>query len=217
MLSEFARTLLTDFPIQAILERLVQRIVEVLPVSAAGVTLTSPGIHARYVAASNESALLFEQLQTEIGEGPGLAAYQTGEALAVRDPAAETRFPKFGPAALPAGLVTVFTFRLRNGDAQLGAVDLYRDAMGPLDAATMTRWSAVGVAARATRSRRHGSMVTLMASPRATRSNASIARPSSRRWVIRSRTGTVPPPMSESALRLCVGLEPLAPTMVSSR
>ena len=36
VLSEFARTLMTDFPIQAILDHLVVRIVDVLPISAAG-------------------------------------------------------------------------------------------------------------------------------------------------------------------------------------
>ena len=56
VLSEFARTVVTDFPIQAILDHLVGRIVEVLPISAAGVTLISPGVSPRYVAASNASA-----------------------------------------------------------------------------------------------------------------------------------------------------------------
>ena len=39
VLSEFARTMLTDFPIQGILDQLVKRIVDVLPISSAGVTL----------------------------------------------------------------------------------------------------------------------------------------------------------------------------------
>ena len=76
VLSEFARTLVTDFPIQAILDRLVVRIVGVLPVTAAGVTLISPGTEPHYVAASDASALRFEQLQTELGEGPCLAAFE---------------------------------------------------------------------------------------------------------------------------------------------
>ena len=48
-------------------------------------TLISPGLDPRYVAASNESALRFEKLQTELGEGPCLAAYHTGEAISVPD------------------------------------------------------------------------------------------------------------------------------------
>ena len=50
VLSEFARTLATDFPIQAILDHLVVRIVEMLPITAVGVTLISPGAEPRYVA-----------------------------------------------------------------------------------------------------------------------------------------------------------------------
>lgn len=133
MLSEFARTMVTDFPIQRILERLVQRIVEILPVTGAGVTLITPNTSPRYVAASDESALRYEQLQTELGEGPCLVAYRTGNAVAVDDLRIDDRFSVFGPRAVEAGLVGVFTFPLRQGDKQLGALDLYRDRPGLLD------------------------------------------------------------------------------------
>jgi hypothetical protein len=112
VLSEFARTMVTDFPIQGILTRLAQRIVDVLPITAADVTLISPGSDPHYVAASSESALRFEKLQTESDEGPCLAAYQTGEAVAVPDLRSEGRFPKFAPRALAEGLVAMFTFPL---------------------------------------------------------------------------------------------------------
>jgi hypothetical protein len=46
VLSEFARTMLTDFPIQSILDHLVQRIVDVLPITGAGVTLIEPHLQA---------------------------------------------------------------------------------------------------------------------------------------------------------------------------
>ena len=130
--------MVTDFPIQSILNHLVLRIVNVLPITAAGVTLISPGSDPRYVAASSPSALRFEQLQTALGEGPCIAAYQTGEAVTVPDLRVEDRFPRFAPRALAAGLVAVFTFPLRKGDTQLGALDLYRDAPGPLDPGTLT-------------------------------------------------------------------------------
>ncbi|MEA2500556.1 MAG: hypothetical protein QOD01_667, partial [Actinomycetota bacterium] len=138
VLSEFARTMVTNFPIQGILDHLVKRIVEVLPISAAGVTLISPGTDPRYVAASDESALRFEKLQTELGEGPCLAAYQTGEAVAVADLRDEPRFPKFTPRALEEGLVAVFTFPLCKGAERLGALDLYRNTPGLLDDAAMS-------------------------------------------------------------------------------
>ena len=69
VLSEFARTMVTDFPIQRILDHLVRRIVDVMPVTAAGVTLIGPGLKPRYIAASNPSALRYEKLQTELGDG----------------------------------------------------------------------------------------------------------------------------------------------------
>ena len=83
VLGEFARTMVTDFPIQGILDHLVKRIVDIMPVTAAGVTLISPGLEPRYVAASDESALRYEKLQSKLGEGPCLAAYHTGEAITV--------------------------------------------------------------------------------------------------------------------------------------
>lgn len=137
VLREFASTLVTDFPIQGILNHLVGRIVEVLAVSGAGVTLISPGIAPHYVAASDGAALTFEKLQTELGQGPCVVAYETGEPVTVVDLANDGRFPEFGPAAVAAGMAAVFTFPLRHGAEQLGALDLYRDVPGMLDAQDM--------------------------------------------------------------------------------
>ena len=124
--------MVTDFPIQGILDHLVERIVEVLPVTAAGVTLISAGTAPRYIAASDESALRFERLQSDTGEGPCLSAYESGVAVAIPDLASDERYPGFAPAAVEAGLAAVFTFPLRHGDGRLGALDLYRDVAGVL-------------------------------------------------------------------------------------
>jgi diguanylate cyclase (GGDEF)-like protein len=132
VLSEFARTMATDFPIQAILDHLITRTVEMLPITAAGVTLITPGEHPRYIGASDASALLYEKLQTELGEGPCILAYTTGKAVEVPELLGEQRFPNFTPRALAEGMRAVFTFPLRHGDHQLGALDLYRDTPGSL-------------------------------------------------------------------------------------
>ena len=84
------------------------------------------------MAASDSSALRYETLQTELGEGPCLAAYHSGEAVSIPDLRLDDRFLEFGPRALLAGLAAVFTFPLRHEDVQLGALDLYRDTPGPL-------------------------------------------------------------------------------------
>jgi signal transduction histidine kinase/CheY-like chemotaxis protein len=106
--------------------------VDILPITASGVTLITETTKPEYVAASDASALRFEQLQSDLGEGPCLAAYRAGEAVAIADLRSDDRFKKFGPRAVEAGLAAVFTFPLRQGDKRLGALDLYRDTPGPL-------------------------------------------------------------------------------------
>jgi diguanylate cyclase (GGDEF)-like protein len=137
VLSEFARTLVTDFPIQGILDHLVKRIVEIMPVTGAGVTLIAGDAPPRYVAASNAVALSYEKLQTELGDGPCLAAFRSGEAISVPDVDDDYRFPIFSRRAARMGMGAVFTFPLRGGEERQGALDLYRDAPGELDGPTM--------------------------------------------------------------------------------
>ena len=74
VLRNFTSSLRGDFPIQGVLDNLVERVTEVLPVAGAGATLISPGLAAQYIAASSESTMRLEQLQTQLGEGPCLLA-----------------------------------------------------------------------------------------------------------------------------------------------
>jgi diguanylate cyclase (GGDEF)-like protein len=127
----------SDFPIQGILDHLVRRIVDILPITGAGVTLISSTTNPHDVAASDEAALRFEKLQTQIGEGPCISAYKSGRAVAVPDLRSQHPFTAFGPAALAAGLAAVFTFPLRHNAGQLGALDLYRDTPGALSSGDM--------------------------------------------------------------------------------
>ncbi len=60
--------MVTDYPVQGILERLVGRVVDMMPITAAGVTVMSETTGPRYVAASDEAAMRYVQLQTELGE-----------------------------------------------------------------------------------------------------------------------------------------------------
>jgi len=138
VLGELARTLGTPFELQDVLDHLTQRIVEVLPISAAGVTLIVSGARPQYIAASDDSALRFERLQSELDEGPCLMSCRTGEAVSVPDLREDHRFPRFGPMAVAEGLVAVFAIPLRYGSERLGALDLYRTSAGPLEAEAMS-------------------------------------------------------------------------------
>lgn len=137
VLSEFADALVTDFSLDKVLNDLVSRIIQVLPVSSAGITLIKPGVKARHVAASDTSARRFEALQSELFEGPSLMAYGTDAAVAVPDLRVEDRFPHFTHAALAAGVAAMFAFPLRQPGSRLGALELYRETPGSLGAHDM--------------------------------------------------------------------------------
>ncbi|MDQ3627698.1 MAG: EAL domain-containing protein [Actinomycetota bacterium] len=137
VLAEFAHTLGRGFRIQEILDHLVGRIVDVLPVTGAGVMLMGPADELHFVAASDAAILEIEALQNELAEGPCLEAYRFGEAVAVPDLDVDQRFPRFSERAREAGLAAVFTFPMSLDGHRFGALDLYRDRAGGLDAAEM--------------------------------------------------------------------------------
>lgn len=91
----------------------------------------------RELAASNDSALRYEQLQTDLGEGPCRLDYDTGEPTLVPDLSVEHRFPSFVNAALDAGLKAVFAFPLGHGGRRLATLDLYRHTTGPLSSTSL--------------------------------------------------------------------------------
>jgi diguanylate cyclase (GGDEF)-like protein len=149
VLTEFALTLVSDVPDTGILDHLVQRIVDMLPVTSAGVTLIGPSNDPRYVAASDDAALTYETLQTDLGEGPGLLAYRSGSPVLVPDLDLDEQFLRFAPAAAAAGLRAVFAFPLFHHSGRFGALDLYSSTPGPLSdsaveaAATLANVAAV--------------------------------------------------------------------------
>ncbi len=85
---------------------------------------------------SNDVSQLIEELQYTLGEGPCVDAYQKDMVVSEPDLAdPETvRWFAFTPPALQAGVRAVFGFPLRVGTVRLGALNLYRDRPGPLDA-----------------------------------------------------------------------------------
>jgi GAF domain-containing protein len=137
VLGEFARTMVTDIPIQGVLDHLVKRVVDIVPVTAAGVTVISSEVEPRWIAASDRSAMRYETLQSELNEGPCLAAYHSGKAIAVPDLTRDQRYRWFTPQAIAVGLAAVFTFPLNHEDLKLGALDLYRDSPGDLSEESM--------------------------------------------------------------------------------
>jgi diguanylate cyclase (GGDEF)-like protein len=142
LLADFAHNLGRDFRIQEILDHLVQRVVDVLSVTGAGVMLMGDADELHFAAASNEGILEIETLQNELGEGPCLEAYRSGVAVSVPELGIDRRFPRFSERANEAGLAAVFTFPMSLDEHRFGALDLYRDRAGELDASQL-KWAQV--------------------------------------------------------------------------
>jgi diguanylate cyclase (GGDEF)-like protein len=125
VLVEFARTLVHDFSIQDMLDRLARRVLEVIPTDGAGVLLLDEQARLHFVSATDERILVIEQLQLELGEGPCILSYESGEAVMTPDLSQEKRFERFAARAVQEGLGSVYSFPLRIDGRRLGALDFY--------------------------------------------------------------------------------------------
>ena len=117
--------MLTDFSVQGIIDPLVIRIVDVMPISAAEVTLISVDGRSQYIAASDDHAIRLARLQAELDDTPGVAAWESGNAIHVPDLSSTPLFPEFARQARRAGIAAVFSFPLRHSDLRLGSLNLY--------------------------------------------------------------------------------------------
>ncbi|HXC84709.1 MAG TPA: GAF and ANTAR domain-containing protein [Trebonia sp.] len=116
--------------------RLCQTCPEIAGVTGAGVMLMSGDVQRGSLSASDEVSHLVEDLQYMLGEGPCVDAYQLDRVIAEPDLAdpSTPRWLAFTPPALRAGVRAVFGFPLQVGTVRLGALNLYRDRPGPLNA-----------------------------------------------------------------------------------
>jgi ANTAR domain/GAF domain len=127
---------------QALPARLCAACLSALPVSGVGVALmTVDGPSGVVLAATDERARQLEELQFALGEGPCVEASSGGRPVLVPDVAdreadrrvvGSSRWPRFGVAAVEAGVQAIFAFPLRVGAIRVGVLDLYRDTPGRL-------------------------------------------------------------------------------------
>lgn len=112
----------------------------VLELSASGMALMNKDGHQGVIGASGPLATRLEDLQFELGEGPGLDASRANTPVLDADltTSGMARWPGFGPAALAAGVRAVLALPLQSGAVQMGALCLYRSTPG--------RWDNAGTA-----------------------------------------------------------------------
>jgi GAF domain-containing protein len=138
-LVELADTLVDDFDIVDLLALVVERCVELLDASAAGLLLADARGTLHLMAATSEATELVELFQIQNDEGPCLACFRAGAPVLVPDLATEgDRWPLFVPVATGAGFRAAHALPLRLRGNVLGALNLFRAEPGRLARSDVT-------------------------------------------------------------------------------
>lgn len=123
---ELADTMVGDFDVADLLQRLVEHSVDLLQVDAAGLLLSDQRGRLELMASSTEASRLLEIFQLQSEEGPCLDCFQTGKQVVVPDLQVEAaRWPRFSEAAEAQGYRAVHAIPLRLRDDVLGAMNLF--------------------------------------------------------------------------------------------
>ncbi|MFD0305249.1 GAF and ANTAR domain-containing protein [Streptomyces sp. NPDC127119] len=134
---DLADTLVQDFDVIGFLYTLAEHCVHLLDVTAAGVLLAAPGGWLVDVAATDERTRRLEMHSIEVEEGPCWDCFRSKAQISdvsLTAPGARVRWPRFAPRAVEAGFASVATCPLRLHDQVIGALDLFLDRPGPLNA-----------------------------------------------------------------------------------
>lgn len=130
---ELADSLVDDFDAFDLLNVLVERCVDLLGVSAAGLMFADGGEQLRLAVSSSESARLMDLYQLQNDEGPCLECYNSGQPVSgVPLSEEQDRWPKFAPAATREGFVGVLALPLRLRGRVIGALNLFDAKDGTL-------------------------------------------------------------------------------------
>jgi GAF domain/ANTAR domain len=117
-------------------DRLCEACVELMDVDAAAISLIFDGANSATLGASSRPALLYDELQFTLGEGPCLDSVARRTPVLVGDLAdvADVRWPAYAPAMLAHDICGVFALPVVLAGEYVGALDLYRNRSSPLAA-----------------------------------------------------------------------------------
>jgi hypothetical protein len=115
-------------------DRLCAVCAEVTQMTGAGIMVLWGGQPQGSVCTTDDVSARIEDLQYTLGEGPCIDAHRGHAPVAEPDLThpAEVRWPQFARGAVAAGARAVFGFPLSVDHVHVGALNLYRDAVGPL-------------------------------------------------------------------------------------
>jgi transcriptional regulator with GAF, ATPase, and Fis domain len=123
---QLADTLVDDYDVVDLLDRLATAAVRLLGHTAAGILLDDQHGHLAVVASSSEETRLLEVFQLQSAQGPCLDAVRSATIVTCGDLAAESRrWPLFCAAAVDAGFRSVVAVPLRLRHATIGALNMF--------------------------------------------------------------------------------------------
>jgi GAF domain-containing protein len=130
---DLADTLVADFDVVDLSQRLVEDCVSLLAASAAGLLLIDQRGGLRVLASTSEETRLLELFQVQVDRGPCLDCIRQGAPVLVPDlELAKRRWPLFVEEALPRGFRSVHAVPLRLRSDVIGALNLFHTEPGPM-------------------------------------------------------------------------------------
>jgi hypothetical protein len=133
-----ADTLVDDYDVIDLLDRLAGYSVALLAADAAGILLGDARANLRVVASTDERTEWMELLQLEADEGPCVECYRTGAPVSVTDLTAAAQWPRFSAGLVQRGLSgSVHALLLRLRGQPIGTLNLFHQRTGALPAADL--------------------------------------------------------------------------------
>jgi GAF domain-containing protein len=126
-------SLLDDFDVVDLLTELTERSADLLDIAAAAFLLADPLGQLRLMAATSNQTRELELFQLHVDEGPCVECYASGHPISVASLRDESgRWPRFVPAALEAGVVSVHAVPMRAAGIVFGSLGLFGNHTGRL-------------------------------------------------------------------------------------
>jgi GAF domain-containing protein len=132
------------------------RCVELFDASAAGILLSDANGQITVAASSNSRMHTTELYEIQVGEGPCLECYLTGQPVVDGNLRRGRRWQRFTPVALHAGYPSVLALPIHARGQVIGALNLFRSDIGTLGGADTAAAQALADACAITILRQRG-------------------------------------------------------------